>query len=117
MFIAVKRLLTMQMLMITTVTMLAWGVGDARDAKSAFAGALVGFLPNLYFGLKVGRRDLSKNAKEILHAFYMGESVKFVLTALLFALVFHLPGMIFLPLFAGFIAVIGAFWVALLLTN
>lgn len=117
MFIAVKRLLTMQMLMITTVTLLAWGLGDTRDAQSAFAGALVGFLPNLYFGLKVGRRDPSKNAKKILHAFYLGESIKLILSALLFVLVFHLPGITFLPLFAGFMAVTGVFWVALLLTN
>ncbi|MDD5034981.1 MAG: ATP synthase subunit I, partial [Methylococcaceae bacterium] len=84
---------------------------------SALLGGLIGFLPNVYFGMKFGRKDPSKSADEVVGAFYLGETIKLIVTALLFVLVFQLPGILFLPLFIGFGSVIAVFWFALLLRN
>jgi len=99
------------------VTTLSWLLGGVNAAKSTCLGALVGFLPNVYFSFKFGRQDPDKTAREVVKAFYSGEATKLVVTALLFAFVFHIPGIEFMPLFAGFVPVIAVFWFALLLKN
>ncbi|MBS1211483.1 MAG: putative synthase protein, partial [Proteobacteria bacterium] len=87
------------------------------EAKSALLGGLVGFLPNAYFAVRFGRRDPTKTAKDVVRSFYLGESVKLLFTALLFVLVFQLPGILFMPLIIGFVSVIMVFWFALLLRS
>lgn len=116
-FVAVRRLLGMQALLIAVVTVSAWMLGGGASARSAMFGALVAFLPNVYFAVKFGRKDPRKTAREVVKAFYLGEAVKLIITALLFVLIFQLPGIVYPALFAGFISVIAVFWLALLLKN
>jgi len=99
------------------VSALALVVGGVAQARSALLGGLVGFLPNAYFAVKFGRSDPRKSAKEVVRTFYLGESIKLIITALLFLFVFQLPGIVFMPLFIGFLSVIMVFWFALLLPN
>jgi len=84
---------------------------------SALLGGLIGFLPNVFFAIIFGRKDPRKSASQVARAFYFGEAVKLILTALLFVAVFQLPGILPLPLFATFVVVIMVFWVVLLLGN
>ena len=115
MFHAVKRLLQLQMLTILLACALAWGLGGKGQAMSALFGGLIGFLPNVSFALIFGRKDPRKSAGQVARAFYFGETIKLFFTAFLFVIVFHLPGIFPLPLFAAFLAVMAVFWFALLL--
>lgn len=114
---AVRRILYLQALTILVVSSLTLALTGTQGAKSALFGGLIGFLPNAYFAVKFGRLDPRKNAQQVVRSFYFGETIKLIITALLFVLVFQLPGILFMPLFAGFIAVIMVSWFALLLRN
>jgi ATP synthase protein I len=116
-FVAVRHVLLIQALTIIGIFAVAYGLAGFQEAKSALLGGLVGFLPNAYFAFKFGRRDPTKTAQAVVKAFYLGETVKLTITALLFVIVFQLPGILFMPLFIGFVAVIMVFWFALLLRN
>jgi ATP synthase protein I len=116
-FLAVRRVLQLQALTMLAVSTLALMFGDMGQARSAMLGGLVGFLPNAYFAFKFGRADPRRTAKEVVRTFYLGESLKLIITALLFVLVFQLSGILFMPLFIGFASVIMVFWFALLLPN
>lgn len=83
-------------------------------AKSAGLGGVIAFLPSAYFALKVCRSQ-GKTPQQIVRGFYLGEAVKLALTAAFFFLALHMPGVRFVPLMLGFIAVLSVFWFALLL--
>jgi ATP synthase protein I len=117
MFHAVRRLLQLQMLTILLVFAIAWALAGKGHAASALLGGLIGFLPNVLFAVVFGRKDPRKTADQVVRAFYFGEIIKLFFTALLFVIVFHLPGIFPLPLFAAFLAVMAMFWFALLLGN
>ncbi len=55
---------------------------------SGLLGGVIAWLPNLYFAQKAFRYSGARAARDILKSFYAGEAGKFVLTAVLFALVF-----------------------------
>lgn len=111
---AVGRVLTVQAAVLLTVFGGFWILSGWPAARSAGLGGLVAFVPNAYLALRVSR-SRGKTPRQIVYGFYAGEVVKLVLTAVLFFLVLQLQGLRFLPLFAGFTAVLGGFWFALLL--
>jgi ATP synthase protein I len=116
-FFAVKRVLLMQLLAIAVIGGFTWAFFGWPAARSTLFGGLTAFLPNLYFATRFGFSDKTKTAKEIVRSFYIGESIKIIITAGLFILIFQLPNILFLPLFAGFIAVLMVFWCALLMRD
>lgn len=59
-----------------------------KTGYSGFLGGLIAWLPNLYFARKAFHYHGARAARDILKSFYAGEAGKFVLTAVLFALVF-----------------------------
>ncbi|MEN8260962.1 MAG: ATP synthase subunit I [Pseudomonadota bacterium] len=97
-------------MLVSAAMMLGFGLLEAR---SAFLGGMAGFLPNVYFAFRISR-SRGGEARKIVRSFYAGESGKLIMTALLFFLIFQLSDIMFMPLLAGFVAVIAAFWVALL---
>jgi ATP synthase protein I len=92
-------------------------VGGIESALSAAGGALVAYIPNLYFSVKFGRREVGRSAKLIVRDFYVGEVVKLLLTTCLFAAVFQFDGVRYIPLFSGYMLVIVVFWFALLVRD
>jgi len=112
-FLAIRKLLFAQIALIVFVTSAALGFFSIQAAKSAFLGGLIGFLPNAYFSFKISR-SRGVTAQQILRSFYTGETVKLIITAVLFISVFQLPGILFAPLFFAFVVVISVFWFALL---
>ncbi len=111
---AVGRILYVQATVLVVIFIGAWFLFGWQVARSAGFGGLIALIPNAYFALKISR-DRSKDPRGIMRGFYVGEVVKLVLTAVLFVLVFRLPDIRFVPLFASFMAVLGVFWFALLL--
>ena len=116
-FRVVRRVLQLQLLTILLAFALAWTLGGRDQGVSALLGGLIAFLPNALFAFVFGRKDPRKSASQVVRAFYFGESIKLIFTALLFVIVFQLPGIWPLPLFASFGAVMMVFWFALLLRS
>jgi len=116
-FKVVRRVLQLQLLTILSAFALAWALGGRGQGVSALLGGLIAFLPNALFAFVFGRKDPSKSANQVVRAFYFGETIKLISTALLFIIVFQLPGIWPLPLLATFGAVMLVFWFALLLRN
>jgi ATP synthase protein I len=114
MFVTVRRVLRWQLGIIALAVSISTSLGGWPAGQSALIGGLVGFVPNAMFALRFGVPDKKKSAQEIVRAFYAGEASKLAMTAALFFLVFQLPGLRYAPLFTAFIAVLGAFWFALL---
>lgn len=61
---------------------------DLVTAKSALIGGLISVLPNAYFARLAFRHRGARAASAVAQSFYRGEAGKFVMTAVLFALVF-----------------------------
>lgn len=115
-FPAVKRLLLWQASIVAVAVVIAYLVGGMSTARSALLGGLIAFLPNVYLARRVGVAQ-NKTAQEIVRSFYIGETVKIIVTALLFGLALHVPGVVFAPLIAAFIAALMVFWLGLLQTS
>ncbi len=111
---AVGRILFIQAAVLAVIFLGGWALFGWQVGRSAGYGGLVAWIPNAYFALKICR-DRGKEPQRIMRGFYVGEAVKLILTAGLFVLVFRLPEILFIPLFASFVAVLGVFWIALLL--
>jgi ATP synthase protein I len=109
----VAKILGYQILIIMVVS-LGFVVGGWQKAFSSALGGLAAFIPNLYFALRVAG-SAEQEARKILRSFYMGESVKLLLTVALFILIFQIPNVEILPLMAGYIAALSVFWFALLM--
>lgn len=110
----VGKVLILQVLTI----MVVWSgfviAGSEQKSMSSVLGGMAAFLPNLYFAFRISLSK-GKAAKEIVHSFYAGESGKLILTALLFFLIVQVPGLEFLALLIGYVAVLSVFWFALIL--
>ena len=113
-FAVVRWVLSAQLAGILVAAAIFWSLGGHRAALSALAGGLVAFVPNLVYSLGLGVRDDRRTAKQVARLFFGGEVLKLLLTALLFAAVFHVPGIEVLPLMAGFVSALTFFWFALL---
>ncbi len=111
-FSTVWKLLSAQALVAVIFAVGVLWQSGLQDAKSSLLGSGVALLPNLYFGYKIYLARY-QSAQNVINAFYAGETIKLVLTAALFAMVFQIPGINFLILLAGYIAVLSVFWFAL----
>lgn len=111
-FSAVGKVVVTQALL---AILIATGIGcwsGIEMAKSSLLGGLIAWLPNLYFGCRIYLAR-HRDAHGILGAFYSGETIKLVLTAALFVLVFQVPDIDFLVLLLSYMAVLSVFWFAL----
>lgn len=105
----------MQLYAMGLISAVALGWFGWQEARSALAGGLAAFLPNVYLAFAAGARRDQRNAAQILRSLYVGEAIKLALTAALLYLALQLPGVKFFALFAGFGAVLVVFWLALLM--
>lgn len=110
----VGKILGYQLLVISIITVGFVIAGGWQDALSPALGGVAAFVPNLYFALRI-YKSAGQNARKIINSFYVGESVKLLLTVTLFVLIFQIPGIKILPLLAGYVAVLSVFWFALLM--
>ena len=83
----VYRVIGLQVIATVIVAAISLSVGKVH-AYSALLGGLICVLPNLYFVRKTFAYSGARAARQIVNAFYKGEAIKLVLTAVLFALVY-----------------------------
>jgi ATP synthase protein I len=110
----VGRLLTLQLAVAVAGLALFAGLYGARAGWSAFAGGAIGFITTAFFALRVFGRGAERPAKDIVRAFYVGESQKILLTVVLFVAAIAWLELSFLPLFLTYMAGLAAFWIVLL---
>lgn len=110
----ILRILRMQAALLAVAGGVGYALGGPGAALSVLAGGAAGFLPNIYFALKAGRRKKGASARDIVNDFYVGEALKLILAAVLFAVALQVPGIQVLPMIGGFLAVAAAFWLILL---
>lgn len=108
----VRKILSFQALIVLLVPSAILLVGKEWEAFSAMLGGLVALIPSLYFAL---RMHLAKEqeAKRIVRSFYVSETHKIILTAVLFILVFQIPGVNLIMLLLAYAAVLSVYWFAL----
>ena len=72
---------------VTLASMVAlfWGIDVAY---SVLIGGLIHVLPSLYFAIKVFKHAGAQAARQVVRAFYLGETLKIVFTIGLFIVVF-----------------------------
>jgi len=87
-----KKLLLIQMVLIILVASLGL-FKEFKVAISLLSGGIAVFLSNLYFVYKVFSKSGAQANKQVLRAFYLGETVKIVISVSLIAIAFSLlPG-------------------------
>lgn len=101
-----KNLTRQQLLLTSIVTFflcviayLFWGL---IMAKSALLGGLIAIIPHFFFGLSAFKYAGATKAQQVVDAFYKGEKVKLLITAILFALTFKFFTIVPLALFIVF---------------
>ena len=102
----------MYQLGLTVTAALAFLLDDKMAAISALVGGLINILPNAMFILITHKYGGAQSAKKIMRSFYLGEVVKILLTATLFASTFIFLPVKILPLLVTYIICVAAFFAA-----
>lgn len=101
----VHRIIFLQIGLTALCALLGWLHSDVA-ARSALLGGLACVLPNAYFVMRMFRYRGARYAHKIAEALYQAEAWKFMLTALMFAVIFSQGWQLnYLALFAGFVTV------------
>ncbi|MDQ5939478.1 MAG: synthase protein [Pseudomonadota bacterium] len=108
------KIIAYQILITLTVSVIFSLMFDIAYGKFAFLGGLIGIIPNAYLGIRL-IRSLKLEAKKFINSFYASESIKLLITATLFFLVFKMPDIKLLPLLACYVSTLSVFWFALLM--
>ena len=82
-------LLAIHLIFILSVTVVIYEF-DVVAGYSAFLGGLIFLIPNVYFAVCVFRYNGKLAGRVVLHNFYKGETSKFLLSCVGFAIVFVL---------------------------
>ncbi len=96
-------------LMITVITYIFSG---SQAALSALVGGMTAVIPNLVFVIYAFRFVGASAAKQVTASFYRGESLKLLLTFVLFTLALKSSDIIPATLFLAFIATLITQWLA-----
>ena len=102
---------------ITAIVTLLFLAHSGMAAMSALVGGLISIIPNGLFVLVSHRHGGAQSAKKIMSSFYLGEVLKILLTATMFAVAFILLPVEILPLLVTYIVCLGSFFMAGMFTN
>lgn len=113
-----KRLRVVKLILIGQflAMILAGAAGFAQAGQvaglSALLGGLIAWVPNMYFALRAFRYRGARVAQKIVRSFYAGAFGKYVLTMVMFGIVFiKVRPLNALALFFGFIVVMAMYWI------
>ena len=106
-----KLLLRIQFLLILVIAGLGW-LQEFKVAAALLSGGIAVLVANLYFVHKAFSKSGAQASKQVLGAFYFGESVKIILSAVLIIVGFILSPDFELYVLVGYIAALLAQWLA-----
>ena len=108
-----RKIIAIQLLLTLLVVVVSFALGGAKSAYSALIGGGVSILVTLYFAKQVFAVRPGAPAAQVARAFFLGETIKLLLTvALLSAALFWLD-VAPLPLLLAYGAALMASWLAL----
>lgn len=84
----------------------------SNGALSAVLGGLVCIIPNAFFANRLFKYEGARAAKQIVNSFYKGEALKFVLTIILFSVVFVVCSITPVVFFISYIVILMSHWFA-----
>ena len=87
----------------SVATYFIWGLSFAY---SVLAGGAISIIPNFVFAHKAFKYAGARSSEKVLDAFYSGEKLKIVLTAILFALAFKFLTLEPIAFFSSFCLVV-----------
>lgn len=85
---AAFRLIVWQSVLTLAIAVCLLVLQGYQSALSAVIGGMICVLPNAYFAIKAFSHSGARAAKQIVHAFYLGEAIKIIMTAALFTLAY-----------------------------
>ncbi|PHQ78450.1 MAG: hypothetical protein COB66_08870 [Coxiella sp. (in: Bacteria)] len=89
-----------------------WSAINVKAVPSVLYGGLACLLPNIFFAYLFFSRKHTRRPTQILIAFYLGEFIKMIISALVIILaVMYLHGLL-LPAVVGYFVANMAFWMA-----
>ena len=109
----ITKIITVQSVFTVLAALIAIAIADAEAAFSAFVGGMISIIATGYFASRVFSVEIGAPAAEIAKAFYVGETVKMLLTAVLFVIAIVLLKITFLPAFLTYAATLLAYWLIL----
>lgn len=99
---------------VTVIAAALWLLAaGSLSGLAALAGGGIAILPGAYFAVKVFSVPPNAPPKRLVHAFYKGEALKFVITVVLFIIALQWFADDFLPLLTTYIAALLVYWLAL----
>jgi len=110
----VDKVLLGQMAIVIFFSMLFFVYSGLLGAKSAIYGGLAAVIPNAFFAYKI-KKSTGQSAKKLVGSFYAGESGKFLITVLMFALIFQDSKIDMVAVSFTYVAALTIFWFALLI--
>ncbi len=110
-YLQAKKLLFVQLIIILVVS----GIGLLKEFQAAIAllsGGVAVWLANIYFVFKAFSKSGAQANKQIVSAFYFGETVKIVLAVVLLIVAFVLNSGFEVFVLTGYIAALLTQWLA-----
>lgn len=86
-------------------------IGGVKNGLSVFTGGMCYGLPNLIFVWRVFRFAGARQMIQFMTAFFFGEMMKLILSAILFLIIVKYLSVSLLSMLVGFIGAIISFWV------
>ena len=108
-----RKITTIQLLLTLLIAVGSFAFGNVKTTYSALIGGGISTLVTLYFASKVFSVRVGAPAAKIARAFYLGEVVKLLLTAILFGGALFWLDVSPLPLLLAYSAALMAYWLAL----
>lgn len=107
------KLFGLQFLFIFTLSLLAAWIYSFNMGLSFLLGGSINLIPSYIFAKIVFKQSGARALKKTLSAFYIGEALKLLLTAVLFILVFQWQELHALSMFLGFVTAQIIYWAVL----
>lgn len=106
----VKRLFWFQLSLMLVLSLLFVFWQGTESGVSALLGGITGIVPSLLFSWLYFKHGGAQDAKKVVQAFYLGETLKIVTTVVLFTASFQWSKLKPVPMFIVFISVALAYW-------
>lgn len=101
----------LQLVCVCCLALIALSFAGIKNSLSVLAGGLAYGLPNLIFVWRVFRYAGVRQMNQFVIAFFMGEMLKLLISAILFLLIVKYLPLSLLSVLVGFIGAIVSFWI------
>lgn len=105
------RIVLLQLLGVVMLSLVTLLIKGAHASFSVLMGGLAYGLPNLYFVFRVFRYAGAHQMTAFITAFFLGEAIKLILSAVLFLVIVKYLPVSLLSTLVGFVGAIVAFWI------